>query len=173
MPQREEGAGAAPPAGRRDGVRHLSGPRATGPGGARGRPWGECGRGRGRGNGGGERRNVRAGAGGGGGGQGDPFLGQGRPGPPQSAGLMKIGAHVKTSGGVEKAIDRAEEMGAEAIQIFSGAPQAWRRKEDRPGGGEGYRGRAAGAGGSSRRAGGPTGWSPSTPTTPSARWPAA
>lgn len=41
---------------------------------------------------------------------------------------MKIGAHVKTSGGVDKAIDRAEEIGAETIQIFSGAPQAWRRK---------------------------------------------
>jgi deoxyribonuclease-4 len=41
---------------------------------------------------------------------------------------VKIGAHVKTTGGVDKAIDRAEEMGAETIQIFSGAPQAWRRK---------------------------------------------
>lgn len=41
---------------------------------------------------------------------------------------MKIGAHVRTSGGVDKAVDRAEEIGAEAIQVFSGAPQAWRRK---------------------------------------------
>jgi deoxyribonuclease-4 len=41
---------------------------------------------------------------------------------------MKIGAHVKTSGGVDKGIDRAVEMGCETIQIFSGAPQAWRRK---------------------------------------------
>jgi deoxyribonuclease-4 len=41
---------------------------------------------------------------------------------------MKIGAHVKTSGGADKAVLRAQEMGAEAIQIFSGAPQAWRRK---------------------------------------------
>jgi len=41
---------------------------------------------------------------------------------------MKIGAHVKTSGGVDKAIERAAEIGAETIQIFSGAPQAWRRK---------------------------------------------
>lgn len=45
---------------------------------------------------------------------------------------MKIGAHVSASGGVHKAIDRAEEMGAEAIQFFSGAPQAWRRKEYKP-----------------------------------------
>lgn len=41
---------------------------------------------------------------------------------------MKIGAHVRTAGGTDKAIDRAMEMDAEAIQIFSGAPQAWRRK---------------------------------------------
>ena len=41
---------------------------------------------------------------------------------------MKLGAHVRTAGGVDKAVDRAEEMGAETIQVFSGAPQAWRRK---------------------------------------------
>ena len=45
---------------------------------------------------------------------------------------MKVGAHVKASGGVDKAIGRAEDIGAETIQIFSGAPQAWRRKEYRP-----------------------------------------
>jgi deoxyribonuclease-4 len=41
---------------------------------------------------------------------------------------MRVGAHVSTSGGTDKAIDRAVDIGAEAIQIFSGAPQAWRRK---------------------------------------------
>ncbi len=41
---------------------------------------------------------------------------------------MELGAHVRTAGGVDKAVDRAEEMGAETIQVFSGAPQAWRRK---------------------------------------------
>lgn len=41
---------------------------------------------------------------------------------------MKIGAHVRTAGGVDLAVDRAQEIGAETIQIFSGAPQAWRRK---------------------------------------------
>jgi len=41
---------------------------------------------------------------------------------------MKIGAHVRTAGGVDLAVERAQEMGAETIQIFSGAPQAWRRK---------------------------------------------
>jgi deoxyribonuclease-4 len=42
--------------------------------------------------------------------------------------MPRIGAHVRTTGGTDKAIDRALEMGAETIQIFSGAPQAWRRK---------------------------------------------
>jgi deoxyribonuclease IV len=41
---------------------------------------------------------------------------------------MRIGAHVKSGGGVDKSIDRALEMGCETIQIFSGSPQAWRRK---------------------------------------------
>jgi deoxyribonuclease-4 len=41
---------------------------------------------------------------------------------------MRIGAHVRSGGGVDKSIDRALEMGAETIQIFSGSPQAWRRK---------------------------------------------
>ena len=45
---------------------------------------------------------------------------------------MKIGAHVSASGGVDRAVTRAEEIGAEAIQLFSGAPQAWRRKEYKP-----------------------------------------
>jgi deoxyribonuclease-4 len=42
--------------------------------------------------------------------------------------MLKIGAHVSSSGGVDKAIDRALEIGAETIQVFSGAPQAWKRK---------------------------------------------
>ncbi len=41
---------------------------------------------------------------------------------------MKIGAHVSSSGGVHTAIDRAMDIGAETIQIFSGAPYAWKRK---------------------------------------------
>lgn len=38
---------------------------------------------------------------------------------------MKIGAHVSTAGGVDKAVDRASELGAEAIQIFCSSPQGW------------------------------------------------
>ena len=39
---------------------------------------------------------------------------------------MKLGAHVSTSGGLSKAIERAEEIGAEAIQIFASSPRMWR-----------------------------------------------
>ena len=39
---------------------------------------------------------------------------------------MRLGAHVSASGGLDKAIDRAQEMGAEAIQIFASSPRAWR-----------------------------------------------
>jgi deoxyribonuclease-4 len=41
---------------------------------------------------------------------------------------MRIGAHVRSGGGVFNAIDNALAMGCETIQIFSGSPQAWRRK---------------------------------------------
>ncbi|MDP2950032.1 MAG: deoxyribonuclease IV [Chloroflexota bacterium] len=41
---------------------------------------------------------------------------------------MRIGAHVSTAGGLDKGIERAQAMGAEAIQIFGAAPQSWRRK---------------------------------------------
>ncbi len=40
----------------------------------------------------------------------------------------KIGAHVRSGGGVHNAIDNALAVGAETIQIFSGAPYAWKRK---------------------------------------------
>ena len=38
---------------------------------------------------------------------------------------MRLGAHVSASGGVDKAIDRAQEMGAETIQMFASSPRAW------------------------------------------------
>jgi len=38
---------------------------------------------------------------------------------------MKIGAHVSTAGGLSKAVDRAKDIGAEAIQIFASSPRAW------------------------------------------------
>ena len=41
---------------------------------------------------------------------------------------MRIGAHVSTAGGISKAIDRAEEIGAETVQIFCSPPQGWAYK---------------------------------------------
>ena len=42
---------------------------------------------------------------------------------------MEIGAHVSTAGGIEKAVPRAVEIGAEAIQIFPSSPRMWRYKD--------------------------------------------
>lgn len=39
-----------------------------------------------------------------------------------------IGAHVSTGGGLFSAIDRAEEIGANIIQIFGSSPRTWRAK---------------------------------------------
>ena len=38
---------------------------------------------------------------------------------------MRIGAHVSTSGGLSKGIERAHEIGAEAVQVFASSPRAW------------------------------------------------
>ncbi len=40
----------------------------------------------------------------------------------------RIGAHVSAAGGLHKAIDRAHDIGANAVQIFSGSPRVWKRK---------------------------------------------
>src|ERR1700753_4432332 len=39
---------------------------------------------------------------------------------------MFIGAHVSTAGGLEKAVERGQERGCEAIQIFNQSPRMWR-----------------------------------------------
>jgi deoxyribonuclease-4 len=39
---------------------------------------------------------------------------------------MLVGAHVSTSGGLEKAVARGVERGAQAIQIFNQSPRMWR-----------------------------------------------
>lgn len=39
---------------------------------------------------------------------------------------MLIGAHVSTAGGLDKAVERGEERGCEAIQIFHQSPRMWR-----------------------------------------------
>ncbi len=47
---------------------------------------------------------------------------------------IKLGAHLSVSGGYEKAILKAKEIGANCLQIFSGSPRVWARpnlsKED-------------------------------------------
>ena len=40
---------------------------------------------------------------------------------------MLLGAHC--SGGVKASLDRAEEIGAEAVQLFAQSPRAWRFPE--------------------------------------------
>src|SRR6266566_8834603 len=37
-----------------------------------------------------------------------------------------LGAHVSSSGGIHTAIDRIEEMGGEAVQVFTQSPRTWR-----------------------------------------------
>ncbi len=39
---------------------------------------------------------------------------------------MLIGAHVSTAGGASKAIARAEDIGAECMQVFASSPRAWK-----------------------------------------------
>ncbi len=39
---------------------------------------------------------------------------------------MLYGAHVSSSGGISKAIDRAEELGCDAVQVFTQSPRMWR-----------------------------------------------
>ena len=39
---------------------------------------------------------------------------------------MLIGAHVSTSGGLDRAIERGSELGCESIQIFNQSPRMWR-----------------------------------------------
>ncbi|MGH9294611.1 MAG: deoxyribonuclease IV, partial [Acidimicrobiales bacterium] len=39
---------------------------------------------------------------------------------------MLIGAHVSSAGGPLRALDRAEEMGAEAVQLHVGSPRVWK-----------------------------------------------
>lgn len=42
---------------------------------------------------------------------------------------MKLGAHLSIAGGVDKAVDRAEELGINALQIFAKNPRGWTGKE--------------------------------------------
>ncbi|HCR81028.1 MAG: putative endonuclease 4 [Candidatus Pacebacteria bacterium GW2011_GWB1_47_8] len=41
--------------------------------------------------------------------------------------IRRIGAHLSTVGGVDKAVERAHEIGANTLQVFSGSPRMWFR----------------------------------------------
>ena len=45
---------------------------------------------------------------------------------------MLIGAHVSSSGGIHTAIDRAEAMGADSVQVFTQSPRTWRSTNHPP-----------------------------------------
>jgi len=42
---------------------------------------------------------------------------------------MPLGAHISISGGVDKAIDRGQEVGCDTIQIFTRTPRQWKMRE--------------------------------------------
>jgi len=57
-----------------------------------------------------------------------------------------IGAHVSSSGGIHTAIDRAESIGAESVQVFTQSPRAWRPTNHPPENFERFKERRAEAG---------------------------
>lgn len=59
---------------------------------------------------------------------------------------MLIGAHVSSSGGIHTAIDRAEAIGAESVQVFTQSPRAWRPTSHPPENLERFKERRAEAG---------------------------
>src|SRR3989442_3751481 len=52
--------------------------------------------------------------------------------PPMFPSGRRIGAHLPLGGGMVKAVERAHTIGAEALQIFSDNPTAWRRRAEPP-----------------------------------------
>jgi deoxyribonuclease IV len=59
---------------------------------------------------------------------------------------MLAGAHVSVSGGIHTAIDRGEGIGADAVQIFTQSPRAWRPTNHDPATFERFKERRAEAG---------------------------
>jgi deoxyribonuclease IV len=56
------------------------------------------------------------------------------------------GAHVSTAGGIHTAVDRAEAMGADALQVFTQSPRTWRPTNHDPANFERFKERRAEAG---------------------------
>lgn len=59
---------------------------------------------------------------------------------------MQIGAHVSSSGGIDKAVDRAVAIGADSVQVFTQSPRAWRPTNHDPASFERFREKYADAG---------------------------
>jgi len=57
-----------------------------------------------------------------------------------------LGAHLSTSGGIHTAVDRAEAIGAESLQIFTQSPRMWRPTAHDPANVERFKERRAEAG---------------------------
>jgi deoxyribonuclease IV len=57
--------------------------------------------------------------------------------------LMYIGAHLSASGGIHTAVDRAEAVGAESLQVFTQSPRTWRPTNHDPANFERFRERSA------------------------------
>ena len=59
---------------------------------------------------------------------------------------MQIGAHISSSGGIDKAVDRAVAIGADSVQVFTQSPRAWRHTNHDPESFERFREKYAAAG---------------------------
>ena len=55
----------------------------------------------------------------------------------------RLGAHLPLGGGMVKAVDRADEIGASALQVFADNPTAWRRRQEPPAEAPAFRARLA------------------------------
>jgi len=59
---------------------------------------------------------------------------------------MQIGAHISSAGGIDKAIDRAVEIDAESVQVFTQSPRTWRPTNHDPASFDRFREKRAEAG---------------------------
>ena len=59
---------------------------------------------------------------------------------------MQIGAHISSAGGIDKAVDRAVDLGADSVQVFTQSPRTWRPTNHDPASFERFREKRAEAG---------------------------
>ena len=59
---------------------------------------------------------------------------------------MEIGGHISSAGGIDKAIDRAVDLGADSVQVFTQSPRTWRPTNHDPASFERFREKRAEAG---------------------------